>query len=46
MPKNTPVHKLYEELRRKGATKEQAARIAQARTGLALKTGKPPKRRG
>ena len=45
MPEGTKVHKLYLELLRKGATKSQAAKIAQSRTGLALKTGKPPKRR-
>jgi hypothetical protein len=37
MPENTPVHST-------GLSKESAARIAQAKTGLALVTGKPPKR--
>ena len=43
MPLNTPVHRLYDALIRKGETKAMAARIAQSRTGLALATGKPPK---
>ena len=46
MPVGTKVHKMYIELMRKGATRGQAAKIAQSRTGLALRTGKPPKRRG
>jgi hypothetical protein len=45
MPKNTKVHKLYDALRREGASKGKAARIAQSKTGQALATGKPPKRK-
>ena len=45
MPKGTRVHKVYTALRRKGASKGKAARIAQSQTGQALKTGKPPKRK-
>ena len=44
MPKNTKVHKVYEALRRQGASKGKAARIAQAKTGRALKTGRKPKK--
>lgn len=40
MPKGTKVHKIYKALLEKGATKAQAAKIAQARSGQALKTAK------
>jgi hypothetical protein len=43
MPKGTKVERLYEHLRSKGYSKASAARIAQAKTGLSLKTGKKPK---
>ena len=43
MPKGTKVEKMYEALRGEGMSKEKAARISQAKTGLALSTGKPPK---
>ena len=43
MPKGTKVDNLYEKLLQKGYSKGSAARIAQAKTGLALATGKPPK---
>jgi len=43
MPKGTKVHKVYTELRGKGKSKASAAKIAQAATGQALKTGKRPK---
>jgi len=43
MPKNTKVHKMYEALLRAGKSKSQAARIAQAKTGQSLKTGKKVK---
>lgn len=42
MPKGTKVHRLYTKLRRQGKSKGSAARIAQARTGQSLKTGKRP----
>jgi hypothetical protein len=45
MPKGTRVHKMYDALRREGMDKGKAARIAQSRTGQALATGKPPKRK-
>lgn len=52
MPKGTPVDDMYRailrDLLRKGVSPEEAkakaARIAQAKTGLALATGRPPKR--
>ncbi len=44
MPEGSKVHKMYIHLQSSGYTKEEAAKIAQAKTGLALKTGKPPKR--
>ena len=43
MPTNTKVHKIYEALKRSGKSEASAARIAQAKTGKALATGKPPK---
>lgn len=43
MPKGTTVERMYRALRRKGKAKATAAKIAQAQTGLALATGKPPK---
>ncbi len=43
MPTNSSVHKLYEKLLAKGFSKASSARIAQAKTGLALATGQPPK---
>ena len=44
-PKGSRVHKVYTALRRKGASKGKAARIAQSRTGQSLKTGRRPKKR-
>jgi hypothetical protein len=40
MPKGTKVHRCYESLRNKGASKGKAARICQSSTGQSLKTGK------
>lgn len=45
MPKGSKVHKMYDALLREGMSKEQAAKIAQARTGQALATGKKPKKK-
>ena len=45
MPKGTKVEKVYKALRREGASKGKAARIAQAKTGKSLKTGRKPKRK-
>lgn len=45
MPKDSKVHHLYEALMGKGHDQASAARIAQAKTGLALATGKPPKKK-
>jgi hypothetical protein len=42
MPEGTKVDDLYKALRAKGLSKESAARIAQAQTGEALVTGRPP----
>lgn len=42
MPAGTKVETLYEALKKKGYSKASAAKIAQAKTGLALATGKPP----
>jgi len=44
MPEGTKVDRLYRRLRRKGKSKASAAKIAQAKTGLGLRTGKKPKR--
>lgn len=45
MPKGTTVDQIYQAIKRKTGDKGKAARIAQAQTGLALATGKPPKSR-
>ncbi len=42
-PVGSKVHKVYKAIRREGASKGKAARIAQAQTGKSLKTGKVPK---
>lgn len=44
MPKGTKVEKLYQRLLKEGYSKASAAKIAQAKTKLSLKTGKKPKR--
>jgi len=43
MPKGTKVEKIYQALKREGASSGKAARIAQAKTGKSLKTGRAPK---
>ena len=43
MPKGTKVHKVFDKLRKGGASPGKAARIAQSKTGQSLATGKPPK---
>ena len=43
MPKGTKVHKVYEAVKRSGASPGKAARIAQAQTGKSLATGRKPK---
>jgi len=43
MPKNTKVGKMYDAMKREGMDKGKAARIAQAKTGKSLATGKTPK---
>lgn len=43
VPTGTKVDYLYEILKKRGYDQGSAARIAQAKTGLALATGKPPK---
>jgi len=45
MPKDSKVHHLYEILKAKGMTKQKAVKIAQAKTGQSLKTGKKPKKK-
>jgi len=44
MPKGSKVHRVYKAVRQSGASKGKAARIAQAKTGQSLKTGRKPKR--
>ena len=44
MPKGSKVDKVYQALRREGKSKASAARIAQAKTGRALRTGRKPKK--
>jgi hypothetical protein len=43
MPEGTKVDRMYKDLRALGYDAGKAARIAQSKTGLSLKTGKPPK---
>lgn len=43
MPKGTPVHRMYEALKRQGKSTASAAKIAQAQTGKSLATGRKPK---
>ncbi len=43
MPEGTKVDRMYKALVREGKSKGQAARIAQAKTGKSLKTGRAPK---
>lgn len=45
MPKNTDVGRMYDAMVAEGMDKGKAARIAQARTGKSLHTGKAPKAR-
>ena len=45
MPKGSKVEKVYDALRRKGASAGKAARVAQAKTGKSLKTGRAPKKK-
>ena len=42
MPANSRVDRIYRAIKRETGDKGKAARIAQAKTGLSLKTGKPP----
>jgi hypothetical protein len=43
MPEGSKVHKVFEALKKEGKSPASAAKIAQAQTGQALATGKPPK---
>lgn len=43
MPKGTKVHKIFMAMKREGASVGKAARIAQAKTGKSLKTGRKPR---
>jgi len=43
MPIGTKVDKIYKALLREGKTPRDAAKIAQSKTGTALRTGRPPK---
>jgi len=45
MPQGTKVERIYSALRRQGYSKSKAARIAQAESGQALATGRPPKKK-
>lgn len=45
MPKNSKVHKMYQAMVNEGMGKGKAARIAQSKTGLALATGRAPKKK-
>jgi len=46
MPVGTKVDNIYRALLKKGYTQSQAAKVAQANTGMALRTGKPLKSKG
>ena len=41
MPLNSPVHQMYAGLVRDGVSAKEAAKIAQEKTGIALRTGQP-----
>ena len=41
MPLNSPAHQMYAGLVRDGMSEKEAAKIAQEKTGLALRTGQP-----
>jgi len=43
MPEGSKVDRIYQALRKKGMSKERAAKISQAVSGQALATGRPPK---
>jgi len=45
MPKYSKVGKMYDALKKEGMPAGRAARIAQAKTGQALMTGKPPQKK-
>jgi hypothetical protein len=45
MPVNSKVHRMFEHLKSAGYDEAAAARIAQSKTGLSLKTGRKPKGR-
>ena len=44
MPEGTKVERTYKAIRKTGASKAKAARIAQAQTGQSLATGRKPKK--
>lgn len=44
-PIGSRVDKIYKAVLKTGASKGKAARIAQAKSGLSLKTGKKPKKK-
>lgn len=44
MPAGSKVDKMYQHLRASGYSDKDAAKVAQAKTGLSLRTGLPPKR--
>ena len=46
MPEGTKVDRMYKAMREEGMPKSKAAKIAQAKSGQALATGKPPKHNG
>jgi hypothetical protein len=46
MPRGTEVHKMYAHLQSAGYSQAEAAKIAQAKTGVALATGRRPKTHG
>lgn len=41
MPLNSAVHQMYAVLVKDGMSEKEAARVAQAKTGLALRTSQP-----
>ena len=45
MPRGSTVDKIYQALKREGKDSGTAARIAQAKSGQALSTGRPPKKK-
>jgi len=45
MPKGSKVDRVFQAIKRQGASPAKAAKIAQSTTGKSLKTGRAPRRK-